>query len=244
MDASFSKENYDELINQDMYIKLLCVCLVQYYKGAALLWHLENSVGSESDFNEFLRAYIKEFSRKILNTDDFVKFFESYFPKAPKIDWKTWLYEPGMPPVVLNFSTDLEAACRHLTSQVELLRREQIESLNPNQIAYFLSLLLNKKASFDMIDNLHRNCNMSNYSNCEIRFRWFQLCIRVKFEPVLDDIFQFLTIIGRMKFVKPLYVEFKESWPEVMPRLRTFFQEHKQFMNPITAKQLELRINS
>lgn len=121
-----------------------------------------------------------------------------------------------------------------------------MEALNAKQVAYLLNLLLQKKPSLNLetIEAIDRNCDMSKYSNCEIRFRWYQLCIRAKYEKPVDEIFQFLEIIGRMKFVKPLYTEFKASWPEMMPRVLKFFEEHKQFMNPITAKQIELRLYS
>ncbi|CAF1354655.1 unnamed protein product [Rotaria sordida] len=221
---------------------------VQYYKGAALLWHLEqNIVGSESNFDEFLRSYIIKFGRKILNTDDFIQYFESYFPQVPSVDWQSWLYTPGMPPITHDFSTQLEQQCRQLATQQSSITKEQMNMLNPKQVAYLLNLLLNNqqsKINYDYIKQLDINCDMSKYSNCEIRFRWYQLCIRVKYEKPLDDIFKFLDIIGRMKFVKPLYTEFKSSWPEMMPRVQTFFDEHKKYMNLITVKQIEIRLNS
>ena len=222
-----------------------CVRLVQYYKGAALLWHLEqNIVGSVAKFDEFLRSYIAKFARKILNTDDFIEFFEKSFPSSAKVDWKSWFYTPGMPPVTLDFSTELESKCRQLAEKTEAFRHDEIESLNPKQLAFLLNVLLNKKSplSRQTIEEIDSNCQMSKYTNCEIRFRWFQLCIRSNYEKSLDEIFQFLKQIGRMKFVKPLYTEFKSSWNELMPRVWQFFQEQKRFMNPITAKQIELRL--
>ena len=218
---------------------------VQYYKGAALLWHLEqNIVGSESKFDEFLRAYIQQFGRKILNTDDFVLFFHSFFPDVQSVDWQAWLYTPGMPPVTHDFSTQLAAQCQKLSQQLTPITNEQMQSLNSKQIAYLFNLLLNNSSivNHDYIQQTDVNCQMSKYTNCDIRFRWYQLCIRVRYEQVLDEIFQFLEIIGRMKFVKPLYVEFKTSWTEQLPRVKAFFEEHRKYMNPITAKQIEARL--
>ncbi|CAF1285700.1 unnamed protein product [Rotaria sp. Silwood1] len=220
---------------------------VQYYKGAALLWHLEqNIVGSESNFDVFLRSYIIKFGRKILNTDDFIQYFQSYFPQAPSVDWQSWLYTPGMPPITHDFSTKLEEQCRQLSTQQSSITKEQMNMLNAKQVAYLLNLLLNQQSmiTYDYIKQLDINCDMSKYSNCEICFRWYQLCIHVKYEKPLNDIFKFLEINGRMKFVKPLYTEFKSSWPEMMPRVQTFFNEHKKYMNPITVKQIEIRLNN
>jgi leukotriene-A4 hydrolase len=181
-----------------------------------------------------------------LNTDDFIQHFQSSFPQAPPVDWQSWLYTPGMPPVTHDFSTQLEEQCRQLASQPSALTKEQMTSLNAKQVAYLLNLLLNQPSTTtsDYVKQTDANCDMSKYSNCEILFRWYQLCIRVKYEKPIDDIFKFLEAIGRMKFVKPLYTEFKASWPEMLPRVKTFFEEHKQYMNPITAKQIEMRLNT
>ena len=219
--------------------------LVQYYKGAALLWYLEQTiVGSESKFDEFLRSYIIKFGRQILNTDDFVRYFQSYFPRAPSVDWQSWLYTPGMPPITHDFSTQLEEQCRTLAIQQSPITKEQMNMLNAKQVAYFLNLLVNNQSSitYDYIKQIDINCDMSKYSNCEICFRWYQLCIRVKYEKFLENIFKFLETIGRMKFVKPLYTEFKSSWPEMIPKVKDFFEKHKKYMNLITVKQIENRL--
>jgi hypothetical protein len=119
---------------------------------------------------------------------------------------------------------------------------EQLNSLNVKQIVYLLTLLLNPQLliTYDKIKQLDIDCDMSKHSNWEIRFRWYQLCIRVKYEKPLDDITKFLKIVSRMKFVKPLYIEFKSSWSEMMPKVQTFFQEQERYMNAITTKQIEM----
>ncbi|CAF5072011.1 unnamed protein product [Rotaria sp. Silwood1] len=140
----------------------------------------------------------------------------------------------------------MEEKCRQLVIQQSPITKEQMKMLNAKQVAYLLNLLLNEqsKITYDYIKQFDNNCDLSQYTNCEIRFRWYQLCIRVQYEKYVDNIFQFLEMIGRMKFVKPLYTEFKSSWPEMMPSVQTFFNEHKQYMNPITVKQIEIRLNS
>ncbi len=36
--------------------------------------------------------------------------------------------------------------------------------------------------TYDYIKEMDINCDMSKYLNGEIRFRWYQLCIRVKYD--------------------------------------------------------------
>ncbi|CAF1304790.1 unnamed protein product [Adineta ricciae] len=157
----------------------------QYYKGAELLWFLEHDIiCSEIDFDQFLRSYIKKFSHRVLNTDDFIQYFESYFPQVSKVDWNIWLYTPGMPPIHIDFSTELERQCRQLANQPSLISNDQMKLLNANQIAYLFNLLLNQKPStitYDIIKQIDENCQMNKYSNGDICYQWYQLCIRVKY---------------------------------------------------------------
>ncbi|CAF1303939.1 unnamed protein product [Adineta steineri] len=218
----------------------------QYHKGAALLWFLEHDiVCSEVEFDQFLRSYIQKFSHRVLNTDDFIQYFESYFPQANKVDWNLWLNTPGMPPITIDFSTELERQCRQLANQPELISDAQMKLLNSNQIVYLFNLLLNQKPStitYDIIKQIDKNCQMNQYSNGDICYRWYQLCIRMKYIEVLEDIFKFLGENGEMKFLKPLYTEFKLSWPEMMPKVHEFFEEHKKYIHPLLVQQIEQRI--
>jgi leukotriene-A4 hydrolase len=220
--------------------------LVQYFKGAALLWYLEQDiVRSEGDFEEFLRSYISKFSHRIINTDDFIEYFQSCFPHVMKVDWHSWLYTPGMPPITIDFSTKLEQQCRQLAVEYQSISNEQLNLLNANQIAYLLNLLLNQSSTmitYNRIKQMNENCHMNQYTNCEICYRWYQLCIRVQYIESLDDILKFLGSTSRMKYLKVMYSEFKSSWPDMMTKVKEFFHEHKQSMHPIAIKQIEMRI--
>ncbi|CAF0986025.1 unnamed protein product [Didymodactylos carnosus] len=224
---------------------------VQYYKGAAFLWYLEEQiVGSDEKFNEFLRSYIKTFQYKILNSNDFKEYFVNYFHDLPtinQIDWDKWLYGVGMPPFQTNFHTTIEEQCLKLAEKTKRgeFDRETVDQMSAKQIQYFLNLLLLTKTNttFD-IDSMNKIYDMKRYTNCEIKYRWYQLCIRAKYEPVLEDIFHFLQENGRMKYVKPLYMEFKQSWPDMLPKVIDFFQKNKEYMHVITVNQIELRLGS
>jgi len=179
-----------------------------------------------------------------LNTDDFIRYFESYFPNVDQIDWHSWLYTPGMPPVTLDFSTKLEEECRQLAHDYASISSQQLDSLNANQISYLLNLLLNQSVTLEKLTEMNRNCQMTKYSNCEIAYRWYQLCIRVQYKDLLDGIFQFLGSTSRMKYLKVMYTEFKVSWPEMMPKVIEFFRNHQQYMHPIAIEEIRMRLFS
>jgi len=57
----------------------------------------------------FLRDYLSKHRLKSIDSDDFKDDFISYFTNMGKsreiadIDWDTWLYSPGMPPVIPTY---------------------------------------------------------------------------------------------------------------------------------------------
>lgn len=54
-------------------------------------------------FDDFLRAYLNHFQRKSLDTDQFKAYLLEYFKgndKLANVDWESWLYKNGMPPII------------------------------------------------------------------------------------------------------------------------------------------------
>ena len=85
-------------------------------KGFNLLYEIQRVVGGAKVFEPFMAAYFTHFRFKSLTTDDFKAFLYRWFTqtfgqmmkeKLDEIDWKTWLYGQGMPPVTPKFDTTL-----------------------------------------------------------------------------------------------------------------------------------------
>jgi hypothetical protein len=47
--------------------------------------------------------------------------------------------------------------------------------------------------------------------NAEVLSAWLELCIRNDYDPAFDRLDQFLTTVGRRKFLMPLYAELNKS---------------------------------
>ena len=85
---------------------------VPYEKGFNLLYYLENKVNSDEIFQKFMRSYIDKFKKGVVKYMDFRTFFETFIKNNVKdwekilndIDWDTWVFAPGFPPVENDFS--------------------------------------------------------------------------------------------------------------------------------------------
>jgi leukotriene-A4 hydrolase len=83
---------------------------VPYEKGFNFLVHLEHVLGGPQIFEEYLKAHVKQFANKSINSNDFKEFLYAYFTRLDgkyskvldKIDWESWLHRPGMPVYLLN----------------------------------------------------------------------------------------------------------------------------------------------
>jgi len=88
---------------------------IPYEKGAAFLTYLERLVGGKDKYVPFFKKYIERFAEEPVTSDAFKAFFMEYFTaqeeglssKLTEIDWDTWLFKPGMPPVKLEYDESL-----------------------------------------------------------------------------------------------------------------------------------------
>lgn len=88
---------------------------IPYDKGFQLLTYLESLVG-EDNFQTFLRLYINKHAQTSVIVNDlrisWEVFVEDTYDNATEVnrilasvDWDTWVFAPGLPPVHLDFTT-------------------------------------------------------------------------------------------------------------------------------------------
>ncbi|KAJ1565400.1 Leukotriene A-4 hydrolase, partial [Cladochytrium tenue] len=190
---------------------------VPYEKGFHLLFYLEQILGGPDAFD-----HIQKFSHKSITTKEFKEnlyiFFSAKKAVLDSVDWDAWFHKPGMPPVKNVFDRTLAAECDALakrwdshrnTSPSELkatFAREDFEAFSSNQKVVFLEQLLDRDpfpvVTLDAMEEIY---GLVGLRNCEVRCRWDQLCLRADRDAIFADVVDFVTTMGRMKYVRPLY---------------------------------------
>ena len=69
--------------------------------------HAMQLVGGKAAFEEFMKAYLKEFAFKTINSQQFKDFFLTYFrnkAEVQEIDWQLWYYGRGEAAKSISFS--------------------------------------------------------------------------------------------------------------------------------------------
>ncbi|OQR75340.1 leukotriene A-4 hydrolase-like [Tropilaelaps mercedesae] len=219
---------------------------VPYEKGHTFLYYLETLLGDDS-MDAFLKAYIDRFKYKSIVTDDWKSFMYEFFANKKdildKVDWNTWLYSPGMPPVIPEYKSELAVACRVLCEKwtqasdddVKSFTNDEFKQMNANQKQEFFSELLElPPLSSDKVAHLSSLYEMDSIINAEIRFRWLRLGILARWEGIIDPVTRFIEVVGRMKFVKPLFRDLG-AWPEKRKFAIELYERLKPGMMPDEA---------
>ena len=223
--------------------------LVSYEKGFNLLYYLENRVGKEK-FEAFFQAYVAKYASKTLTSEDFRDFFMQHFKgnaAVKDIDWHTWLYTPGMPPVEPKFDRTLAAEAEHLAEVWYAVDRKgkavpdtDISDWSSDRKICFLDHLTGLVGSTPLkvstVHALHKQYDFGATKNSEILHLYSMLAIAAEDESMIMVILHFVTSQGRMKFTRPLYrALFASKWRGVAIDA---FMEHQNFYHPICAKML------
>lgn len=82
----------------------------------------------------------------------------------------------------------------------------EFESFTSNQKVMFLErLLLKDPFPTSILQKMDEQYKLTAVQNAEVRFRWQWLCLKGEYEFIFPHVVKFITEVGRMKFVRPLY---------------------------------------
>ena len=187
---------------------------IPYEKGAALLLLLERTWGREG-FDPFLRAWFDEHAFKSVTTADFVAFLKERLAAAGKEgalpkDFDEWLTAPGLPkdaPVTTSDQfTKVDAAATSWVSGKTPATALPAKDWTTHHWQHFLRALP-EDLGRDRMKELDAAFQLTKAGNAEVLHEWLVLSVRHGYEPAYPRLEEFLTGMGRRKFLTPLYRE-------------------------------------
>src|SRR4030095_8814152 len=232
---------------------------IPYEKGALFLRHLEETFG-RARFDRFLKSYFNHFAFQSITTDQFVTYLKQNLlnekPTLPaKVPVDEWISQPGIPasapkPTSAAFARVEEQAHRWLSRKIPATRiptarwttHEWLHFLKTVQDGYAgVSPASGSKgaspASAGMAE-LDRAFHLTRTGNSEIAFQWLLMSIRNRYEPANQRLEEFLTTIGRRKFIKPLYEELAKT-PEGKERALAIYRRARSTYHPIAVPTID-----
>lgn len=76
--------------------------------------------------------------------------------------------------------------------------------------------------------------NFKSVQNCEIKFRWHMMCLKAGHKEAYPEVIKFVTGVGRMKYVRPIYRSFLKA-KDGEEMARNTFIANRKFYHPICA---------
>jgi leukotriene-A4 hydrolase len=179
-------------------------------KGSWFLSWLEERFSREV-FDPFLRGYFDRFAFRSINSDDFVAHLQEHLLEphpgvVTAAEVAAWLTEPGIPAFarravsarfqVVDEARDLWLRTGELPNGAEQwTTQEWLRFLDAAPDV--LSPLL--------LQQLDRAFGLTGTANGEIARRWYQIVAASSYEAAYAELAEFLTNVGRMKLVLPVY---------------------------------------
>jgi hypothetical protein len=130
------------------------------------------------------------------------------------MDWETWVKKGGLPPVQANFTTaNMTEAIDMAKKYIQLngtdhptTYKDYLDWYSSLKVVFLEQLVESiDEVSLAIITKIDTDLNVSSSLDPEIKQRWYPLGIRKKYAPVKDLAFNFISSMGRMKYLKPIY---------------------------------------
>ena len=83
---------------------------------------------------------------------------------------------------------------------------DEVKDWNTSQRVRYLNRLP-RKLSTAQLASLSQAMNLDAQRNSEVRFAWLRLAIANRYQPAVGNLEDFLTSMGRRKFVLPLFTD-------------------------------------
>jgi leukotriene-A4 hydrolase len=212
-------------------------------KGAWFLSWLEERFSREV-FDPFLRSYFDRFAFRSICSDDFVAHLQEHLLNAhPGVvsaaEVAAWLDEPGIP----GFAE------RASSARFELVDRARETWLADGSLPTgtggwtthewlrFLDAMPDKLEAAQLWE-LEHAFGFTGTANGEIARRWYSIVAASSHEPAWDELARFLTRVGRMKLVLPVYRALVGS-PEGKEFAGEVFAAARPGYHPITAAAVQ-----
>jgi len=192
--------------------------LVPYVKGALFLKTLENTFGRQR-FDAYLRRYFEHFAFQSITTAQAIDYLRTQLldrhpDLAANIHLQSWLSMPGLP----------ESAPKAVSPELGHIRKlanewsaDQISVADlstgewkAQQKLHFLDSLP-PNVGFKKMRELDQRFQITRSANAEILYRWLRLAIRNEYEIAYSKLEEFLTTVGRIIYVRPLYEELEKT---------------------------------
>ena len=208
---------------------------VPYQKGCFFLVRLEQEVGRAA-FDRWLRSYLADYRFGAITTDDFVAHFERAFPGVlARLDAVArWIDGTGLPEDALRPHSERLAAIERVGASCP--PRELADRWNATEWMIFLESVP-RPATRELCVELDATYQLTASTNYEVLCAWLALALESSHD-VVSRTEEVLADVGRMKFLRPLYLALAKTAP-FRDRARPLFERLRPRYHPIAQQVID-----
>ena len=204
----------------------------------------EKRRGTRENFDVFLNKYFNEHAFKTITTEDFLKYLNDNLIKdnttlKNNININAWVYGPGIP-------ANCPRAGMERFERVDNMRSEFLKgTLPPAAITqkwttyewlHFLRKMP-KPLSLEQMKKLDDAYHFTKSTNSEIADLWFITAVTAGYEPAYGAMQEFLSTVGRRKFLEPLYKEMMQTGKQEMAK--RIYNAYRENYHPLAQESLD-----
>lgn len=165
------------------------------------------------------------------------------------------MYEPGLAPIKLDFTTKEMNESQALAAEYVTLAGKSSPAnfsdytkFSSNLRVLFLlkltdlTLALDDTATKAIMTKIDQDLKISETLDPECKQVWFPLGIVKGYSVVVPKAKEFVSTMGRWKYVAPMYTALLDTKQKALAN--TWFDENKTFYHPYVVQQLTKLINS
>jgi len=219
---------------------------VAYEKGAAFLRTIEAAVGRER-FDAFLKGWFERHMFQPVTSAIFLADLRQHLVKGDqaleqKLMLDQWVYQPGIP---ANMLKPDPKAFAEVDQAVSAFARGGAPDTaawtrwNTDERLRFLNKLPRTlpKARLDGLDSAF---GLNGTRNKEVRFAWLELAVANRYDPAVPSLEEFLTSLGRGKFVKPLFKALANDPQWGRPIAVRIYAKARPLYHPLVTRDLDI----
>jgi hypothetical protein len=215
---------------------------VPYEKGALFLTTLESIVGREK-LDAFLKGYFDHFAFKSITTAEFEQYLRAQlFPTGREpIDLHAWIEEPGIPADASHPKSPRFGELDGLASDWSSgkISADDLKASNWSTLEWLHFLrALPAKLPAKRMGELDSVYGLTDRGNSEIAAQWLLMGIRCGYGGSDSRLEEFLTTIGRRKFLLPLYTELAKT-PAGKSRAKAIYKKARTGYHPIAVESVD-----
>jgi aminopeptidase N len=201
---------------------------IPYEKGALFLRSVEQTAGREK-LDLYLKDYFDHFAFRSITTAQSLDYMRQHLYAGP---FDEWVYRPGLP-------SSAPAPQAEAFAAVDAAREQWIQGKHVDPSDWSTQEWLRFLRGFpERIDPAHmrlldRQFRFTASGNDEILAQWLLMAARNHYAAANDRLEEFLTTVGRRKYVKPLYAALSAKQAEAI------YEKARPLYHPITQATID-----